>query len=99
MTIDITRRIFTFFFARSPEAPSTREEGTLRCIDQRRHGKRYTPTIMVLFLRSSWEVSIEGMVPDIERSRGIVDEKEMGRWEKATRDPAVVSILVNWLSY
>ena len=46
---------------------------------------------MVLSLRSSWDVSIEGMVPDIERSRGIVDEeRDRGGWEKA-RDPAVVS--------
>jgi hypothetical protein len=82
--IDITRRILTFFFARSPEAPSTGEEGTaVRCIRHTGSESRDTPTIIVLSLSSSWDVSMEGMVPDIERSRGIVDEERDGGMGKS----------------
>lgn len=62
----------TFFFARSPEAPKT--------IDPVSNGTdsprmRHLPITIVLSLSSSWDVSIEGMVPDIERWRVMLDEE------------------------
>jgi hypothetical protein len=45
---------------------------------------RYTPTMTVLVWRASWVLSMEGMVPDIERSlvwTDMVVERELdGRW-------------------
>jgi len=42
-------------------------------MDRERARARGLPMMMVLSLSSLWDVSIEGMVPDIERSLGIVD--------------------------
>lgn len=59
------RRGSTFFFARSPEAPRTAEMCE-RGIIVRDEGC-IIPIMTVLILSSLSVVSIEGMVPDIER--------------------------------
>ena len=59
--------IRTFFLARSPDAPRTRVKKCEILGAGISDFRRYLPTMIVLSLRSSWRVSIEGIVPDIER--------------------------------
>lgn len=56
--------------ARSPDAPATRGRVSGSSMDEIREDR---PTMTVLSLSLSWAVSMDGMVPDIERSRVMVE--------------------------